>query len=326
MPAPLDIHPRLLRSFIAVAEELHFGRAATRMFVAQQALSRDVRKLEDLLGLALFDRDTRHVELTADGRRLLPKARRIVDLHQSLVEDVEVRPFLVDLNSPGLTGPDLTADRLLAEARRAQPDVDVLARFHGGLTAGAQALLDRRLDVSFGRFAGLAPEVRRRLWHQLIRLEPMAVIVPRDHPLAGLRQVPVAALGPYQVDICAGSPATVEWADLGYRFLTDHGLRPAPPHAPAVGPQEFARYLARHGDPVLTTLGADEVPGAATRPLVDPVPLSPVSLVSRPNLRHPTLAALLAAAAQLGSVEGWLQRPAGSWLPAEDLELDPKAG
>ncbi len=72
--APLD--PRLLRAFVTVAEELHFTRAAARLYVAQQALSRDVRRLERELGAELFVRTTRQVTLTADGERLLPHARR----------------------------------------------------------------------------------------------------------------------------------------------------------------------------------------------------------------------------------------------------------
>ncbi|CAM5666761.1 HTH-type transcriptional regulator PgrR [Streptomyces glaucescens] len=69
------IEPRLLRAFVTVAEELHFTRAAARLYVAQQALSRDVRRLERELGAELFVRTTRQVTLTGDGRRLLPYAR-----------------------------------------------------------------------------------------------------------------------------------------------------------------------------------------------------------------------------------------------------------
>lgn len=60
-PAPRDIDPRLLRAFTAVAEELHFTRAATRLYVAQQALSRDIRRLEREVGADLFVRTTRQV-------------------------------------------------------------------------------------------------------------------------------------------------------------------------------------------------------------------------------------------------------------------------
>lgn len=78
------MEPRLLRGFVAVAEELHFTRAAARLYVAQQALSRDVRRLEAALGAVLFVRTTRAVELTADGERLLPLARRVLAAHEAL--------------------------------------------------------------------------------------------------------------------------------------------------------------------------------------------------------------------------------------------------
>lgn len=77
--------PRLLRAFVAVAGELHFTRAAARLYVAQQALSRDIRRLERELGAELFVRTTRQVTLTADGERLLPYARRVLAAQDDLL-------------------------------------------------------------------------------------------------------------------------------------------------------------------------------------------------------------------------------------------------
>ncbi|MFJ2576070.1 LysR family transcriptional regulator [Kitasatospora aureofaciens] len=319
---PVDLHPRLLRGFVATAETLHFGRAAGRLHVAQQALSRDVRMLERLLGDALFTRTTRSVELTSAGLRLLPQARQLLALHDEIVAGAAERPLLLDLNSD-VTGPDLTADRVLARARAARPEGDLLARFHGGLAAAAVELLAHRLDVSFGRFAGLTAELRGQLAQLPVRLERMSVMMADTHPLAGRPVLRLADLAGHPVDICAGNPATTEWADLGARLLREHGLTAAAPYVPPVGVDETARYLARHGDPMLTTVGGPHIPGAVNVPLVEPVPLSLVSLVHRPGLRHPGLTALADAAAALGAAEAWLRRPAGSWLPTADAALLP---
>ncbi|MFK0194182.1 LysR family transcriptional regulator [Kitasatospora sp. NPDC090308] len=319
---PRDLHPRLLRSFAAVAESLHFGRAAERLHLAQQAVSRDVQALERELGCVLLHRSTRSVELTEAGAALLPKARQLLELQAEITALGDTRALLVDVNSPGGER-EFTAERVLAAARRRCPEAELLARYHGGLTAAARELAAHRLDASFGRYAGLPAADRVRLVHAPVRLVPMAVFLPLGHPLAALPAVPLAALAGHPVDVFAGQPATAEWTDLGGRLLAEHGLAAAPGRTPPVGPAEFARYLARHGSPVLTTVEAHDIPGGVARPLVDPVPLSLLGLVHRAGSRHPGLAALRACAAELAAAEGWLRRPPGSWLPAEDAALLP---
>ncbi|MEU2437581.1 LysR family transcriptional regulator [Streptomyces rubradiris] len=317
MPASLD--PRLLRAFVAVAEDLHFTRAAARLYVAQQALSRDVRRLERELGAELFVRTTRQVTLTPDGERLLPHARRVLAAQDDLLAAFaagQARPLLVDLNSEGLA----TGRRVLYRARELAPDCELMARYESGLTGAAAELLAGRLDVSFGRFAGLDPALRSGLAQQPVRYEPMAVVLPEEHPLAPLPEVPLSALAGETVYAGAGNPRTREWTDLALRLFEGRGIRLAPPLPMAVGDEEFARVMAKTGNPVLAVVDFPPRPGTVRRPLVAPVPLSPVSLVWRRGLVHPGLTALRRAAAHTARSEGWLRRPADGWLPAEDEE------
>lgn len=315
---PQGIEPRLLRAFLTVADELHFTRAAARLYVAQQALSRDIRRLERELGVTLFGRTTRQVTLTADGTRLLPYARRAVEAQDELLAAFARaapvdRPLLVDVNSPGLVN-----ERVLARARELAPGHELMARYESGLTGAAAELLAGRIDVSFGRFAGLDAAVRERLDQQPMRYEPMAVVLPEGHPLAALDAVPLGRLAGETVYAGAGNPRTPEWTDLARRLFDGRGIAIAPPAPLAVGEEEFRRIMAKYGNPVLTGVDFPAMPGSVLRPLVDPVPLSPVSLVWRKGRKHAGIAALRSAAAELAEANGWLRQPANGWIPAMD--------
>lgn len=310
-----DLEPRLLRAFLAVAAELHFTRAAARLYMAQQALSRDIRRLERTLGSELFVRTTRQVRLTAEGERLLPHARRVMDAHDALASafaDTE-RPLLVDVGAP--VG---TAYRMLDEARRAAPGLEFVARYLSGLTGAAAEIVAGRLDVSSGRIAGIDPALRSELAHQPVRYERMAVLLRDGHPLAELPEVPLDALAGETLYAGAGNAATAEWTDLADRLFAGRGIRMAAPFPEIAGQEEFVRVVRKQGWSVLASTEFLPVPGMVVRPLVDPVPLSPVSLVWRRGLSHPGLGVLRSVMAELAASEGWLDVPPDGWLPDED--------
>jgi DNA-binding transcriptional LysR family regulator len=310
VPAELDL--RLLRSFVAVADELHFTRAATRLHVAQQALSRDIRRLELQLGAPLFVRSTRQVTLTPDGERLLAHARSLLALNDAALGELRgpSRPLLVDVIGEGLT-----PTRIVDAARLAAPQFEFTMRFGGGMGAAIPQLLAGRIDVAFGRTEGLGRSFPAELTRRLVRYEPLALLVADDHPLAALSDVPCERLRGMEVDASAGNDDAPEWVDLAVSLLEAFGGRPSAPHPHVVGTGETARHLRSHGLPILTMSECPDVPGAVMRPLVEPVPLYEWAIVHRGDATHPGLATLRAVAAEVATKEAWQSIPDGTWLP-----------
>lgn len=304
---------RALRFFVAVAEELHFTRAAARLFVAQQALSREIQRLERRLGTPLFVRTTRSVTLTPEGERLLQRARALVELHDELLGALTepARPVLVDLMSDGrMTGP-----RILGEARATAPAIEFRGRYGGGMGLALRQLRLAEIDVAFGRadWRGSAPLAG--LERFTFRLEPLALMLPADHRLAALDEVPLARLRGVDVDANPAHGDAPEWDDLMDQFLVLSGAVPTGPHVTAIGPDDQSHHLIQQGLPILTTVDHRDVRGGVIRPIVDPVPLYPWSMVWRGAARNPGIDALRNAATVLASTERWMEPPDDAWLP-----------
>src|SRR5512132_1230001 len=144
---------RHLRYFLAVAEELHFGRAAARVRIAQPPLSQQIRQLEQELGITLFNRTKRRVELTPAGRAFLEHARQIL-AETERAKRVAQRAGRGEIGRLAI-GFVASADldllpRVLRVWRARFPDVDV--ELHALLTAAqAEALRHGRVDVGFVR-------------------------------------------------------------------------------------------------------------------------------------------------------------------------------
>ena len=278
MQSELDL--RLVRSFVAVAEELHFTRAAGRLHLAQQALSRDIRRLESQVGARLFARSTRHVTLTADGERLLAHARSLLALNDAALRELRgaSRPLLVDVIGEGLT-----AARIVDSARARSPQSEFAMRYHGGFGAAVRQLLAGRVDVAFGRTEGLGRAFPDELSRRLVRYEPLALLILDEDPLANLDVIPMSRLHGLEIDASSGNTEAPEWVDLAESMAREFGARPSAPHTHVVGLSETARHLRAHRLPILTMSDCPDVPGAVVRPLVQPIPLYPWAMTSGPT-------------------------------------------
>jgi len=303
---PEDLDFRLLRHFVAVAEELHFSRAAQRLFVAQQALSRDVRRLEERTGARLLDRSTRRVVLTPAGQTMLRRARQLLALHDETLRDLhgEPRSLTVDV-----VGPGLTPTVVLAAARERADGTEFFARFHTGIDDAVPLVLAERLDVTFGR----RPDGIAGLRHRPVRHEPLAVLLPEEHPLAGREAVPFATLPGSGLCFRAGSHATPGWEQAMRQLLGPYGIDAAGAHPHVHGVEEMAQHLRDRTGPILTMSTQPPVPGAVLRPIVDPVPLFPWSMIWRTDADSPGLRTLHAAVDDL--TPNWSPLPDNVWLP-----------
>ena len=204
-----DIEIRHLRYFVAVAEELHFGRAALRLHIAQPPLSQQIRRLEEMLGHALFLRTSRDVRLTAAGEELLERARHTlakIDADVAAAQRIgrgEAGTLTVGFIGSGM----LTAlPKMLGRYRRQYPQVDLqLREFH--TAALVSALLNGTMDVGFLRDAGEVDGLHIEVMFR----EPFVVVLPRKHALAEQKTVAVKSLQNEPFVLFSRSYGNVAW-------------------------------------------------------------------------------------------------------------------
>ncbi|GAB3838949.1 LysR family transcriptional regulator [Kribbella italica] len=308
MTTNLDM--RLVRHFVAVAEELHFGRAAARLYVAQQVVSRDVRKLEDQLGLRLFDRSSRNVTLSVAGETFLTGARALLASHDELLGTLRGAATRVVVDA---VGNGTAPARLLLAARSLEDDFEYYSVYESGLVSALSRLAAHTLDVGFGRLGELTlpPGVQ----HRLVGHEPLAILLPAGHDLAEAGPLPMAALRGLSICWQAGDQVTAEWEDAALQLLRSYGAQPVAAHPRVRGIDELAHHLRPGEPPVLTLAGQAQVPGAVLRPLIDPRPLYPWSMFWRAGWRHPGLDVLHQLADERPSIEGWPAPGDDTWLP-----------
>ena len=214
---------RHLRCFMAVAEELHFGRAAERLHIDQSPLSRTIRELEEELGARLFVRTTRSTQLTRAGRLFLEHVPRVFAALEQAKDSVRsaVNGFHGQLRialSDGITPSRLPT--LLARSREEDPEVEIRL-FEVPLDQQIKGLHSDLYDAGFSMAEDAGDGiVVTPAWE-----DELMVAVPARHPVLAFRQVPLKELLRYPLTL--GDPAICEGhARQIDRFLRTCGQEP----------------------------------------------------------------------------------------------------
>lgn len=210
-----------LRAFLAVAEELHFGRAAARLHVAQPPLSRTIKQLEKRLGVKLFDRNTRSVALTASGQALIEPARTVLEALRNAESAVTSadggETGLVKIAFAGVSTHRMVA-RLARIVRSEHPGIALELSSQNFAQPAMKKLLDGGTDIALGRWDVIPASIDS----EVVLIDHLVVAVADTHPLAGTSRIGMDRLA-------------------GEHFVS------LPPHEGSVLPDRLHRLASAHG-------------------------------------------------------------------------------
>jgi DNA-binding transcriptional LysR family regulator len=298
---------RQLRYFVAVAEELHFGRAAERLHIAAPSLSQQIKTLEASVGVPLFIRDRRHVELTSAGRLLLTDAREIIALAASAQRRLEGTSGALRLGYVSWLPDDLVAS-VRSDLRLDEwvmPSHIQIAR-----------VLDGGLDAAIA-WAAAAHE---GLHLQLLWPEALAAVVP-----ARLKDKTIGARR-LRVLIDADLTSWDAWNQFAREFAEASGARVAEIDDGGITGRGFHDHCRRLNAPVLQSPKRHREsipPGFRTRSVNNPTPIWCWSLVTRANDDRPSVIALRETAEKLAQTTYLPALPGhATWVPSQDPHRD----
>jgi DNA-binding transcriptional LysR family regulator len=265
----MDLDMAQVRAFVTLAEEMHFGRAAHRVFLSQQGLSKRIQRIERTLGQELFHRGPGGVDLTAAGRRFLPHARQMVATADAAVAAMRTVAPPARLDVWGHVQAPL---RIVGRFNQANPELVLELSMRRGMSSALDALGRQELDAAFGRPHDLDHPWPEGLARRPVYLEPLAAAVVEGHPLA---EAPVVSPGDLRETglwwPLVGSPA--ELVGFIRRYGEEHGI-PVDLSGPNLGLDRLVVDLRRN--PERVTLIGEEWPLApdtsVRRIPIDPAP------------------------------------------------------
>lgn len=299
---------RQLRYFVALAEELHFGRAAEREHIVQSGLSQQIQRLERELGVKLLERSTHHVQLTRAGVAFLAEARALLAQAERAVAAAQRAGSPAAALWVGIV--DSSYDSMPQILREVQEQFPTLAihQVEAGVPEQLALLTEGRLDVGFGR-ASLASAT---IASELVRLDPMGVLVAAEHRLAALASVPVVALTEEPV-LLGEDDRAPEFNQFVVELCRSVGFTPKLARG-SVQSMQAAADLVAQGRCVVSTPSSctRAFPGVVWRPLVDPVAHYPWSLLWRAGDPSEYVEAVRVRTRELARARRWLEPSAGN--------------
>lgn len=296
---------------MAVAEELHFGRAATRLYIAQPSLSHQIRKLEETLGTPLFVRSNRRVQLTAAGRTLAREAPTALAALEQAIQLTRLAgsgiATTIRLGYTPVTGFDTLTTLLSA-----------LHDDHPGLTIDARELFSAEIperlcagDLDIG--LALSPQPIDGVGGEILRKEPVSALLGTRHRLAAAPTIPVTALRDETLLLFPRRLAPAYYDGI-IAACHEAGFSPEirafeePPvnamlarlssgREVGLAPASFAEHAAKAGTGILL------------RDVVDPPIPAELSMLWPANDPSPAIASVLATARRCAERNGWLRHP-----------------
>lgn len=306
---------RLLRYFVAVAEELHFGRAAARLHIAQPSLSIQIRKLEHSLNAPLFVRTSRHVELTAVGELLLDGSKRLLSEAERLAWQIQDagrhgshRPLVVGFQANAAA--ELTP-KILNAFHDLHPDIEVDMRSHD-FTDPSVGLADGSVDVAF-----LRPPVLVQDWLgiETLFIEPRVLVVSATSPLADVTEISVEQVLD-QPFIARKSPDA--WRTFWLAADSRHGTPVQLGAEVSTVDECFEAILAERGMAFsqASTQRFYDRPGLAFIPVTD-IPPTILTIAWRTDVDSPVVGDFVETAKAVAS----LSSIPNSWIPNQPSEV-----
>ncbi len=271
---------RHLRCFVAVAEELHFARAAEKLHIEQSPLSRAIKELEEELGEQLFVRTSRSTRLTRAGKLFLEHVPRVFTALQQARDSVKAASngFHGQLRialSDGITPSRLPT--LLAMCRQEEPEVDIRL-FEVPLSQQIKGLNEDLYDVGFAQ----SDEVGEGITAEAVWSDALMVAVPARHPLLKYKRIPLDEVMRYPLVLC--DPIACE----GHARQVERVLRQAdvePLIAERVTSSDLMMALVSAGFALGLTgaphIAASREPGVVARPLAGRSPVLTTYLLHR---------------------------------------------